>query len=81
MSGETGVILALGGFFILAGVVMLFIGSREEKGYYEALSGKRDLREFVTHNPERAEPGSVRTGGWIALAVGVGILIIGLLIT
>lgn len=81
MSGETGVILALGGFFILVGLVMLFIGSREEKGYYDALSGKRDLREFVTHNPERAEPGSVRTGGWIALAVGVGILVIGLLIT
>ncbi|MDV2990102.1 MAG: hypothetical protein P3T54_08140 [Dehalogenimonas sp.] len=81
MSGETGVILALGGFFILTGLVMLFIGSREEKGYYDALSGKRDLREFVTHNPERAEPGSVRTGGWIALAIGAVILIIGLLIT
>lgn len=81
MSGETGVILALGGFFVLAGLVMLFLGSREEKGYYDALSGKRDLREFVTHNPERAEPGSVRTGGWIALAVGAVILIIGLVIT
>lgn len=78
--GETGVILGLGGFFLLAGLVMLFIGSREEKGYYDSLSGKRDLREFVTHNPERAEPGSLRTGGWITLAIGAVVLIIGLLI-
>ncbi|ADJ26313.1 hypothetical protein Dehly_1012 [Dehalogenimonas lykanthroporepellens BL-DC-9] len=80
MSGETGAILALGGFFLLAGLVMLLIGSREEKDYYDALSGKRDLREFVTHNPERAEPGSLRTGGWITLVIGAVVLIAGLLI-
>ena len=80
MSGDNLVVLILGGFFILAGAVLLLVGYREEKGYYDALSTKRDLREFVTHNPERAEPGSLRTGGWIALAVGVVVLIFGLII-
>jgi len=73
---ENVIILVLGLFFLVVGLVLLFSGHGEEKGYYEALSGKRDLREFVTHNPERPEPGSLRMGGWISMAVGVVILIV-----
>lgn len=80
MTGDSLIVLILGGFFIIAGGVMLAVGFREEKGYYDALSTKRDLREFVTHNPERPEPGSLRTGGWISLVVGVAVIVIGLLV-
>lgn len=77
MTGDSVVVLALGAFFIAVGLILLLIGHSEEKGYYNALAGKRDLREFVTHNPQRPEPGSLRTGGWIALAVGLVIIILG----
>ena len=77
MTGDSVVVLALGAFFIAVGLILLLIGYSEEKGYYNALAGKRDLREFVTHNPQRPEPGSLRTGGWIALAVGLVIIILG----
>ncbi len=76
MTGESVLIFILVLFFLIVGVVLLSSGHGEEKGYYEALSKKRDLREFVTHNPERPEPGSLRLGGWISIAVGVLILII-----
>jgi uncharacterized protein YjeT (DUF2065 family) len=72
--GENMIILILGLFFLVVGVVMILSGHGEEKGYYEALAGKRDLREFVTHNPERPEPGALRMGGWACIAVGVLIL-------
>ncbi len=76
MTSESILILILVLFFLVAGLVLLLSGQGEEKGYYEALSRKRDLREFVTHNPERPEPGALRLGGWISLAVGMLILII-----
>ncbi|MEN8614821.1 hypothetical protein ABFB09_06020 [Dehalogenimonas sp. THU2] len=79
MSGDNAIVLGLGAFFIVVGVVLLLFGSREEKGYYNALAGKRDLREFVTHNPVRPEPGSLRTGGWISVAIGVLVVVLGLL--
>ncbi|AKG53902.1 hypothetical protein DGWBC_1250 [Dehalogenimonas sp. WBC-2] len=81
MSDESVVILALGSFFIVVGLILLWIGYREELGYYNSLAEKRDLREFVTHNPRRPEPGSLRTGGWIALAVGLVIIILGFVIS
>ncbi|MEL7561661.1 hypothetical protein [Dehalogenimonas sp. 4OHTPN] len=72
--GENVIILGLGLLFMIIGVILLFSGHGEERWYYDRLSRKRDLREFVTHDPERPEPGSLRTGGWIALAVGLVII-------
>ena len=74
MSGQSIIVLVLGFLFLIVGLVMILSGFAEEKGYYNALSRKRDLREFITHNPERPEPGSLQLGGWISIAVGVLIL-------
>ena len=74
MSGQSVVVLVLGFLFLAAGLVMILSGIGEEKHYYNALSRKKDLREFLTHNPERPEPGSLQLGGWICIAVGVLIL-------
>ena len=74
MSGQSIIVLVLGFLFLIVGLVMILSGFAEEKGYYNALSKKRDLREFLTHNPERPEPGSLQLGGWISIAVGVIIL-------
>jgi len=68
---ESVVILVLGLIFLVFGIIMLFSGHNEETSYYNAVSQKRDLREFVTHDPERPEPGALRVGGWISIAVGV----------
>jgi hypothetical protein len=74
MSGQSIIVIVLGFLFLVVGLIMILSGFAEERGYYNALSRKRDLREFLTHNPERPEPGSLQLGGWIAISVGILIL-------
>ena len=74
------ILMVMGGFFVLLGLLMLFWGRREEKVYYDSLSNLVDVREYLEHSPERPQPGAVRTGGWIALAVGGLLLVVGFII-
>ncbi|HEY33582.1 MAG TPA: hypothetical protein G4O10_10825 [Dehalococcoidia bacterium] len=67
----------LGGVFILLGLGAVIWGKREEKSYYDALTTRTDLREFFDRWPFRAEPGALKAGGWIAIAVGLVMIIIG----
>jgi|WetSurMetagenome_2_1015567.scaffolds.fasta_scaffold884526_2 hypothetical protein len=66
------VILAIvGGVFIMLGVIGILWGIREEKKLFEALAAKPDLREFTLKHIESPQPGALKIGGWIAIAVGV----------
>ena len=49
----------------------------EERGMNHGLSGRRDLREFITRWPIRIEPGALRVGGWIFTAIGLVLIILG----
>ena len=70
-------LMVLGGLFLVIGMALLIGGRSEEKGYYDALSRQTDVREFMVHEPERPEPGALKVGGWIALVVGLAMLVIG----
>ena len=74
---EEIMLLILGGIFVIIGLALILGGRQEEKGYYDSLSGRNDVREFVSHEPERAEPGSLKVGGWISLAIGLVVMAIG----
>jgi len=65
------ILMGLGGLFILLGLGAIIWGRREEKGYYDAISTRSDVREYVEHWPERPEPGALKVGGWIAVTIGV----------
>ena len=69
--------IVVGVVFIVLGLGMLIWGRREEKSYYDSLTNRKDLREFFDHWPWRPEPGSLKIGGWIAIAVGLIIVIVG----
>jgi hypothetical protein len=69
--------VVVGGVFILLGLGVVVWGKREEKKYYDALVTRKDLREFFDRWPFRPEPGALKIGGWIAVAVGLAIAIIG----
>ena len=71
------VVLSLSGFFILLGLVAVILGRVQEKRYYNSVTQRPDLREFLEHTPEQAEPGAVRIGGWVAIAVGLVIAVVG----
>lgn len=65
------IVLVMGGAFILLGIILIIWGKGEEKSYYNALATRHDAREFLEHEPERPEPGGLKIGGWIAIAVGL----------
>ena len=69
--------IVIGVVFIVLGLGVVIWGKREEKSYYDSLTTRTDLREFFEHWPRRPEPGSLKIGGWIAVAVGLVMVIIG----
>ncbi|MFC1914728.1 hypothetical protein ACFLWK_00515 [Chloroflexota bacterium] len=71
------ILMGLGGLFLILGVVSVVGGKREEKGYYDSLSARPDMREFVEHTPQRPEPGALKIGGWITITIGVVMIALG----
>jgi hypothetical protein len=71
-------ILVLGGFFLLLGIVFV-LWNRAEKGrYYNSiLLTRRDVKESLTHEPERPWLHAWQVGGRISLIIGIVLLIIG----
>ena len=77
---ETIILMAAGGGFILLGVISMLWGRYEEKRLFEALSEKRDLREFSLKHVETPQPGALRIVGWIAIALGALLLLVGIIL-
>ena len=71
------IVIVLGGVFILLGIALFFWGRGEEKSYFEAISTRADAREYLEHWPHRPESGALKTGGWIAIAIGLLVIAIG----
>ncbi len=71
------ILMGVGGLFILLGWATIFWGQREQKSYDNLLATRDDLREFLQHWPERSEPGALKVGGWIAVAIGLLLLVLG----
>ncbi len=72
------VILLMGGFFLLLGIIFVLWNKRENKRYYDSiLLTRRDIKESLTHEPERPWLHAWQIGGSISLIVGIVLLIIG----
>ena len=72
------VILLMGGFFLLLGIIFVLWNKRERKKYYNSiLLTQRDIKESLTHEPERPWLHAWQIGGGISLIVGIVLLIIG----
>ncbi len=71
--------IAIGAAFILIGIIALFWGRAETRRYYEALSNRMDVREFLERSPIRPEPEALKIGGILSIAVGLVILLIGII--
>ncbi len=69
--------MGMGGLFILLGLAAIFRGRSEEKSYYDSLSARPDVREFLEHRPKYPQPEALKIGGWIAVAIGLLMLTIG----
>jgi len=71
------ILMAMGGAFIILGLVTFLWGKSEERKYYESLASRTDVREYLEHWPSRPEPGALKIGGWIAIAIGVLMVAVG----
>jgi uncharacterized membrane protein len=70
-------ILALGIFFILLGIAFMLWNKREKKTYYNSLVTRRDMKEFITREPERPWLNAWQIGGRISLIIGIILVIAG----
>ena len=79
MSGASyQIILGMGGFFVLLGIIFILGNRREKKKYYDSvLLTQRDIKETITHEHERFWLQAWHIGGWISLIVGIVLLIVG----
>ena len=76
--GDGLVLMSVGGVFIVLGLAAIIWGKREEKGYFDSIATRTDdLREFMEHWPHRPQPGALKLGGWLGIAIGLPILVTG----
>ena len=69
----------IGLLFIILGVIGILWGMKEEKSYYNKLAERPgDVREFVERTPQHPQLTALKIGGWIAIAVGLVLLGVGL---
>ena len=71
------VLVGIGGLLIFLGLVAIIWGHIEEKGYYDSLSGRSDVREYLEHWPPHLPSGTLKAGGWIALIIGLILVAVG----
>lgn len=74
---DSYVVMGIGGFFFILGIISFLWSRGEERRLNHSLSQRPDLREFLTRWPTRIEPGALRVGGWILVAVGLVLIILG----
>ena len=74
---EYFILMGMGGLFILLGLAAIIWGKHEGKSYYNSLSTRIDVREYLEHQPEHPEPRALKIGGWIAIAIGLLMLAMG----
>ncbi len=71
------VLMGMGGLFILLGLAAIIWGRSEEKGYYNSISTRFDVREFLERWPHWPQFEALKIGGLIAIAIGVLMLVMG----
>lgn len=79
MSVDWYIFIIIGGVLFLLGIGAIIWGVVEEKRIFEALSKKADLREFSLKHIESPQPGALKIGGWIAVGLGIIVIIAGII--
>ena len=81
LQGDWLILLIVGGVFLALGLAAFLWGKREEQNYFNSIATRSDdMREFMEHWPPRPQPVALKIGGWIAITIGVIMLVVGLII-
>ena len=72
------ILIGVGGLFLVLGILVYGWGKREEDRYYSEIAKRPgDTREFMDRWPPRQQPGALKLGGVIAIALGAILLVVG----
>jgi len=70
----------MGIFFILLGIVSVLWSRREQTWYYDSISTRRDVKEYLTREPQQLWLSAWRIGGRLSLVIGIVLVIISIVI-
>ena len=71
---DSFVLLLMGIIFAAVGGGIFGWSKWAEKRYYDVLTSRTDMRDFMESSPESSGYGALRTGGLISIIVGVVLL-------
>ncbi len=71
------IMMGMGGTFIILGIGAMFWGRSEKKNYYDSLASRPDVREYLEHMPYRPRLGALKIGGWLAITIGLLLIVMG----
>ena len=77
LQGDWLILVGAGGGFVILGIIGILWGRYEEKRLFEAIAAKRDIRELSLRHVETPQPGALKIGGWIAIILGIVLLVVG----
>ena len=73
---DSFVLLLMGIIFAAVGGGILGWSKWAEKKYYDVLTSRTDMRDFIESSPETSGYGALRMGGLISIIVGAVLLCI-----
>ncbi len=71
---DSFVLLLMGIIFAAVGGGIFGWSKWAEKRYYDVLTSRTDMRDFIESSPESSGYGALRTGGLISIIVGAVLL-------
>ena len=72
------ILIGLGVLFIALGIATFIWGQKELVAYYEGITRRTDVREFLERSPLRPEPEALKIGGVIMGVVGLALVLFGI---
>jgi hypothetical protein len=73
-------LMIIGAVFMVAGIILLVLGIREEKDYCRTVSNQVDVRKYLEHKSDSIQAWGFKVGGIVAIVIGLFLLVMGLVI-
>jgi hypothetical protein len=70
-------LLIIGAVLLIAGIILLIMGMREEKDYLDTISNSVDVRKYLEHKSDSTQSWGFKIGGIMSAVIGLVLLVMG----